>query len=77
MRPAGCIVIDICSLLFYRHNILVVTRNNRPAKKGVVLVPWYEFEGKGPQVGSQSFVHPEAVLIGDVTIGEKDRKSVV
>ncbi len=33
-------------------------------------MPFYEFEGKKPFVGSGSFVHPEAVLIGDVVIGE-------
>ena len=30
----------------------------------------YEFEGKRPQIGETSFVHPAAVLIGGVTIGE-------
>jgi carbonic anhydrase/acetyltransferase-like protein (isoleucine patch superfamily) len=30
----------------------------------------YEFEGKRPCVGESSFVHPSAVLIGGVTIGE-------
>lgn len=33
-------------------------------------MPFYEFEGKQPIVGSGSFVHPEAVVIGDVVIGE-------
>ncbi len=28
----------------------------------------YEFEGKRPWVDSEAFVHPLAVLIGDVTI---------
>jgi carbonic anhydrase/acetyltransferase-like protein (isoleucine patch superfamily) len=28
----------------------------------------YEFEGKRPRVHDQAFVHPEAVLIGDVTV---------
>ena len=31
----------------------------------------YEFEGKKPQVPSDSFVHPNAVLIGDVRIGHE------
>jgi len=31
----------------------------------------YEFEGKKPQVPSDSFVHPDAVLIGDVRIGHE------
>jgi hypothetical protein len=31
-------------------------------------MPLYEFEGKGPVVDAQAFVHPLAVLIGDVTI---------
>ena len=31
----------------------------------------YEFDGKRPQVPSDSFVHPNAVLIGDVTIGHE------
>ena len=30
----------------------------------------YEFEGKRPKIGETSFVHPAAVLIGGVTIGE-------
>jgi carbonic anhydrase/acetyltransferase-like protein (isoleucine patch superfamily) len=33
-------------------------------------MPIYEFEGKWPSVGHTSFVHPCAVLIGGVTIGE-------
>jgi phenylacetic acid degradation protein len=31
----------------------------------------YEFDGKKPQVPSDSFVHPNAVLIGDVKIGHE------
>lgn len=30
----------------------------------------YEFEGQVPQIGANSYVHPEAVLIGAVEIGE-------
>ncbi len=30
----------------------------------------YEFEGKRPHIAASAFVHPEAVLIGGVTIGE-------
>ncbi len=30
----------------------------------------YEFEGKVPKIGKGTFVHPEAVIIGDVEIGE-------
>jgi carbonic anhydrase/acetyltransferase-like protein (isoleucine patch superfamily) len=33
-------------------------------------MPAYEFEGKRPKIGETSFVHPNAVLIGGVTIGE-------
>ena len=29
---------------------------------------WYEFEGKRPLVDPEAFVHPDAVLIGDVVI---------
>jgi carbonic anhydrase/acetyltransferase-like protein (isoleucine patch superfamily) len=29
----------------------------------------YEFEGKAPRIGDGTFIHPEAVLIGAVTIG--------
>jgi carbonic anhydrase/acetyltransferase-like protein (isoleucine patch superfamily) len=32
---------------------------------------FYEFEGKKPVVGKTSFVHPQAVVIGDVVVGEK------
>ncbi|MEN6433103.1 MAG: hypothetical protein ABFD06_09570 [Smithella sp.] len=31
----------------------------------------YEFEGKRPQVPIDSFVHPHAVLIGDVKVGHE------
>lgn len=30
----------------------------------------YQFEGKKPSIGKGTFVHPEATIIGDVTIGE-------
>lgn len=30
----------------------------------------YEFEGKRPLIGKGSYVHPQAVLIGDVEIGQ-------
>lgn len=33
-------------------------------------MPFYEFEGKRPRIGATSYVHPTAVIIGDVTIGE-------
>jgi len=29
----------------------------------------YAFEGKKPSIGKGTFVHPEAIIIGDVTIG--------
>jgi len=32
---------------------------------------FYEFEGKMPKIGKDTFVHPEAVVIGDVEIGER------
>jgi len=34
-------------------------------------MPIYEFEGKIPKIGSESYVHPTAVIIGDVIIGDK------
>jgi carbonic anhydrase/acetyltransferase-like protein (isoleucine patch superfamily) len=33
-------------------------------------MPVYEFRGKVPQISESAFIHPEAVVIGDVTIGE-------
>lgn len=30
----------------------------------------YEFEGKRPVIGNSSFIHPQAVVIGEVEIGE-------
>lgn len=30
----------------------------------------YEFEGKRPVIGKDSFIHPQAVIIGDVKIGD-------
>jgi carbonic anhydrase/acetyltransferase-like protein (isoleucine patch superfamily) len=31
---------------------------------------FYEFEGKKPVIGENTYVHPEATIIGDVIIGE-------
>ncbi|HEY5530497.1 MAG TPA: DapH/DapD/GlmU-related protein [Candidatus Anoxymicrobiaceae bacterium] len=33
-------------------------------------MPLYAFEGKKPSIGKTSFVHPDAVVIGNVSIGE-------
>lgn len=33
-------------------------------------MPLYEFEGKRPVIAKSSFIHPQAVIIGDVIIGE-------
>ncbi|MBO8159459.1 DapH/DapD/GlmU-related protein [Thermosyntropha sp.] len=33
-------------------------------------MPLYDFEGKKPVIGKDSFVHPQAVLIGEVVIGK-------
>ncbi len=33
-------------------------------------MPIYEFEGKRPIIPDTAFVHPQAVIIGDVTLGE-------
>jgi len=33
-------------------------------------VSLYEFEGKRPQIAESAFVHPEAILVGGVNIGE-------
>ncbi len=32
-------------------------------------MPLYEVDGKRPVISPESFVHPDAVLIGDVTVG--------
>jgi phenylacetic acid degradation protein len=32
-------------------------------------MPIYEFDGKKPDISPEAFVHPEAVIIGDVKIG--------
>ena len=34
-------------------------------------MPFYEFEGKMPQLDESCFIHPDAILIGDVTVGKK------
>lgn len=34
-------------------------------------MPFYEFEGKKPRIDSSSFIHPDAILIGDVQIGKQ------
>ncbi|MFP5225838.1 MAG: gamma carbonic anhydrase family protein [Actinomycetota bacterium] len=33
-------------------------------------MPLYEFEGKRPNIADSAFVHPDAVIIGEVTIEE-------
>jgi len=33
-----------------------------------VAMPFYEFEGKRPSLHSAAFVHPDAIVMGDVTI---------
>ncbi len=33
-------------------------------------MPIYEFEGKRPLIAPDTFVHPQAVIIGDVELGE-------
>jgi len=33
-------------------------------------MPVYELNGKAPRISPKAFVHPDAVIIGDVTIGE-------
>lgn len=32
-------------------------------------MPFYEFEGKRPIIGENSFVHPQATIIGEVKVG--------
>lgn len=32
-------------------------------------MPWYKLDGVGPTVHAEAYVHPDAVLIGDVHIG--------
>src|SRR3990170_2669120 len=49
---------------------LTVPRGRCPIKHKEKLVPLYRFEGKMPQIAEGTFVHPEAVLIGDVVIEE-------
>ncbi len=34
-------------------------------------MPLYEVDGKKPQISPDSYVHPDAVLIGDVTVGRR------
>ena len=33
-------------------------------------MPIYELDGKRPKIAASSYIHPTAVIIGDVTIGE-------
>lgn len=33
-------------------------------------MPFYEFEGKRPVIGENSFVHPQATVIGEVKLGQ-------
>jgi carbonic anhydrase/acetyltransferase-like protein (isoleucine patch superfamily) len=34
-------------------------------------MPIYEFEGKRPVIGKDCFIHPQAVIIGEVELGER------
>ena len=34
-------------------------------------MPIYELDGKRPTIAHSAYIHPTAVIIGDVTIGEK------
>lgn len=34
-------------------------------------MPLYSFEGKSPQIGDDSYVHPQATVIGSVTLGKR------
>ncbi|HOI74157.1 MAG TPA: gamma carbonic anhydrase family protein [Syntrophales bacterium] len=34
-------------------------------------MPLYEFAGERPRIGEETFVHPRAVLIGNVTVGRE------
>lgn len=34
-------------------------------------MPLYEFEGKSPVIAKSAFIHPQAVIIGDVKIGSE------
>ena len=36
-------------------------------------MPIYEIEGVAPRIDADAFVHPDAVVIGDVTIGAERR----
>jgi len=38
------------------------------ADYGGGVMPWYEFESRRPKVDTDAWVHPLAVLIGDVTV---------
>ena len=38
--------------------------------RGVRIMPLYEFEGKRPEIGKDSFIHPQAVVMGEVKIGQ-------
>jgi carbonic anhydrase/acetyltransferase-like protein (isoleucine patch superfamily) len=40
------------------------------APYGGVAMGIYEFEGKKPSIGEGSFIHPEATIIGNVTLGK-------
>jgi carbonic anhydrase/acetyltransferase-like protein (isoleucine patch superfamily) len=42
-----------------------------PQKKKAVGQHIYEFEGMSPHIDPSAFVHPLAVVIGDVTVGKK------
>lgn len=35
------------------------------------MMPFYEFEGKRPRLDPSCYIHPDAVLIGDVVIGKQ------
>lgn len=57
--------------MVFTFSIVISTRLLVGMIGGEVNMPLYEFEGRRPQIAATSFVHPQAVIIGDVSIGEK------
>ena len=39
-------------------------------------MPIYELDGRIPTIDASAFIHPEAVLIGDVRIGNRRSKAL-
>jgi len=59
-----------CGIYNNRRHCLYLDQNIKDIETGGFFMPLYEFEGKRPSIDKTSYIHPQAVLIGEIEIGE-------